>query len=91
MRNQLNFEKEGYRDRNNSISYIREAYGINFDLSNHKIPESFHNDFEKMALENKILEKFQGIYEGEKANNTEQKSITHFEYRKKDPQKKIFR
>tara|TARA_B100000963_G_scaffold361037_1_gene394520 strand:- start:1157 stop:2494 length:1338 start_codon:yes stop_codon:yes gene_type:complete len=89
MRNRLNFEKEGYRDRNNSISYIREAYGINFDLRNHKISESFHNDFEKMALENKILEKFQGIYEGEKANNTEQKSITHFEYRKKDPQKKF--
>ena len=89
MNSELNFEKKNYLDRENSIEYIRKIHGINFDLSNHKIPKKFHEDFEKLAQENRIFEKFQGIYDGEKANRTENKSVTHFEYRKKDPHKKF--
>ena len=89
MNSELNFEKNNYMDREDSIEYIRKIHGINFDLSNHKIPKKFHEDFEKLAQENRIFEKFQGIYNGEKANVTENKSVTHFEYRKKDPHKKF--
>ena len=89
MNSELNFEKKNYLDRENSIEYIRKIHGINFDLSNHKIPKKFHEDFEKLAQENRIFEKFQGIYDGEKANRTENKSVTHFEYRRKDPHKKF--
>ena len=41
MNSELNFEKNNYMDRENSIEYIRKVHGINFDLSNHKIPKNF--------------------------------------------------
>ena len=58
MNSELNFEKNNYMDRENSIEYIRKVHGINFDLSNHKIPKKFHEDFEKLAQENRIFENF---------------------------------
>ena len=55
MNSELNFEKNNYVDREDSIEYIRKIHGINFDLSNHKIPKKFHEDFEKLAQENRIV------------------------------------
>ena len=57
MNSELNFEKKNYLDRENSIEYIRKIHGSNIDLSNHKNPKKFHEDFEKLAQENRIFEK----------------------------------
>ena len=60
----------------------KESLGpILFDLSAQKIPQSFYQD-SMSFYEKNLINKFRDIYEGKTVNFSENKTVSHFEYRK---------
>ena len=60
----------------------KESLGpILFDLSAQKIPQSFYQD-SMSYYEKNLINKFRDIYEGKMVNLSENKTVSHFEYRK---------
>ncbi|GIS33303.1 MAG: hypothetical protein Ct9H90mP4_12170 [Gammaproteobacteria bacterium] len=60
----------------------KESLGpVLFDLSAQKIPQSFYQDSTSYYKKN-LINKFSDIYEGKAVNLSENKTVSHFEYRK---------
>ena len=82
MLEKLNLNKPEYRIREDCIKFKEKVYGINFNFEYHNIPTEFYSDFENLALMNDVFSKFKDIFDGQRVNNTEDRPVTHFEYRK---------
>ena len=65
-----------------NVIQSKESIGpVLFDLSSQKISESFYQNCMSFYKKN-LTNKFRDIYEGKEVNLSENKSVSHFEYRK---------